>query len=511
MFLPQVVKSARVMKKAVSVLLPYIEEEKDGSGRSSAGKVVFATVKGDVHDIGKNIVSVVLSCNNFEVIDLGVMVPCEKILETARNEKADIIALSGLITPSLEEMCFVAEEMERQGFDIPLMVGGATTSPTHTALKIAPKYSKGVVHTRDASKAVEAAKKLADNNLRQDYLKEIDAEYNAIRENYYKINRKLTELRSARENRYNLDWSKGKVKKPDFMGIKVLKEIPVSELRRYIDWTFFFVAWGMKEMYPEIMKDSKYAEEAKKLMDDADKMLDVFEKENIIKANAVFGLFPANSVGDDIEVYCDEGRNKLLTTFNMLRQQEVNKSGKYRCLSDYIAPKESGANDYIGGFIVTAGIGIQQYVEKLKAEGDEYEAIMVKVLADRLAEALAEQLHLQIRKDYWGYAPDEKLSVEELLRGKYRGIRPAFGYPSLRDHSEKAKLFELLGGEINTGVTLTESFMMKPVASVCGLYFGAEDAGYFDINRIGRDQTTDYAGRSGRDIKEVEKNLNNIL
>ncbi|WP_163192578.1 methionine synthase [Clostridium thermarum] len=511
MFLPQVVKSARVMKKAVSVLLPYLEAEKNSGEKSSAGKVVFATVKGDVHDIGKNIVSVVLACNNFEVIDLGVMVPSEKILETAKREKADIIALSGLITPSLEEMCFVAEEMERQGFDIPLMVGGATTSPTHTALKIAPRYSKGVVHSKDASKAVEAAKKLANKDTRGAYLQEINAEYKARRENYNKIQRKLLDIVEARDNGVKLDWSNIKIDKPNYIGIKTLKEFPISELRKFIDWTFFFVAWGMKEMYPDIMENPKYAEEAKKLMHDANEMLDFLEREKILTANGVFGLFPANSLGDDIELYSDESRDKVLTTFNMLRQQEVNQKGEYRCLADYIAPKDSGIADYLGGFIVTAGLGADEYVEKLKAEGDDYKAIMIKVLADRLAEAFAELLHMQVRKEYWGYAQDEELSVQEMLREKYRGIRPAFGYPSLRDHSEKLKLFELLKVQENTGVSLTESFMMQPAATVCGLYFASEEAKYFDINKISMEQAADYAVRSNKDLKAVEKYLSNIL
>jgi 5-methyltetrahydrofolate--homocysteine methyltransferase len=511
MFLPQVVKSARVMKKAVSVLLPYIEEEKSGSGRSSAGKVVFATVKGDVHDIGKNIVSVVLACNNFDVIDLGVMVPAETILETARKENADIIALSGLITPSLEEMSHVAEEMERQGFDIPLMVGGATTSKTHTALKIAPKYSKGVVHSLDASKAVGVAKKLANKQIRASYLSEVNAEYEKIRETYSKIERKLVSIDAARENKYKIDWSKADISTPNLTGIKTLKNVSIKELRKYIDWTFFFIAWDMGVTYPKIMEDPKYGAEARKLYEDANKMLDLLEKENIITANAVFGLHPANSVGDDIEVYSDANREKVLTTFNLLRQQEVIKNTDFKSLSDFIAPKESGVIDYIGSFIVTAGVGAKEYGEKLKAQGDEYGSIMVRVLADRLAEALAELLHLQVRKEYWGYAADENVSMDQLFKGNYRGIRPAFGYPSLRDHSEKTKLFKLLDGENNTGVSLTESYMMDPTASVCGLYFGAKEARYFDIHRIGKDQVEDYINRSGKNVRDVNRNLSNIL
>lgn len=480
MFLPQVVKSARVMKKAVSVLMPYVEAEKGSGEKSTAGKIVFATVKGDVHDIGKNIVSVVMACNNFQVIDLGVMVACEKILETAKKEKADIIALSGLITPSLEEMCHVAEEMERQGLDIPLMVGGATTSPTHTALKIATKYPR-VVHSTDASKAVEVAKKLANKETREAYLAEVNDEYKERRENYYKINRKFEKLEVAREKKYKIQWDKARIDKPNLLGIKTFSNFSISEVRKYIDWTFFFVAWGLKEMYPEILKDSKYAEEAKKLMKDAEEMLDFLEKENILTIKGVFGIFPANSVEDDIEIYSDENRNKLLTTFNMQRQQKVNEKEEYRCLADYIAPKDSGKADYLGGFIVTAGIGVEEYAQKLKAEGDDYKAIMVKVLADRLAEAFAEQLHMQIRRDYWGYGADEDLSIQDMLREKYRGIRPAFGYPSLKDHREKTKLFDLLKGEENTGVSLTETYMMKPAASVCGLIFAAEEAKYFEL------------------------------
>lgn len=512
MFLPQVVKSARVMKKAVSCLLPYIEAEKSSSENSSAGKVVFATVKGDVHDIGKNIVSVVLACNNFEVIDLGVMVNCETILETAIKEKADIIALSGLITPSLEEMCHVAEEMERQGFTIPLMVGGATTSKTHTALKIAPNYSKGVIHTTDASKAVQAAKRLMDEKNKEQYLTEVEEEYVKIRETYLKHERKIVSIEEARENKFRIDWKKTDIKIPNVKGIKVIKNYPISELRKYISWTFFFVAWDMGVVYPDIMNHEKYKDEARKLFNDANAMLDLIEKENILTANAVFGLFPANSVGEDIEIFADEDRKEVLTTFNMLRQQEVKKDSIYRNLSDYIAIKESGIKDYIGGFIVTAGLGAQEYYHKLKESGDEYGAIMIKLLADRLAEAFAELLHLEVRKNYWGYSENENLELSEILKGSYRGIRPAFGYPSLRDHAEKVKLFDLLKGEENTGVTLTEGgYMMNPVASVSGLYFGNEEARYFDINKIAKDQVEDYVNRTDKQVEEVERILNNIL
>ncbi|KJR44416.1 5-methyltetrahydrofolate--homocysteine methyltransferase [Desulfosporosinus sp. I2] len=507
MFLPQVVKSARVMKKAVGVLLPYIEAEKKSSESSSAGKVVVATVKGDVHDIGKNIVSVILSCNNFEVIDLGVMASCEVILQTAKKENADIIALSGLITPSLDEMSNVAEEMERQGFNIPLMIGGATTSKTHTALKIAPNYSKGVVYSVDASKAVEAAKKLVDKNGRERYLAQIEEEYQTIRESYGKIERKLVPIEEAREKKLQIDWDKESINVPNLIGTKHLKNFPISELRNYIDWSYFFVAWDMGMVYPKIMEDPKFSEEAKKLFDDANEMLDLLEREDILTANAVLGIFPANSLGDDLEMY----HNGSVTTFNMLRQQAVSKDNVYRCLADYIAPKDSGKTDYLGGFIVTAGIGAKEYAEKLKEQGNDYGAIMVKLLADRLAEAFAELLHFQVRKDYWGYSPDEKLELRSLLKGSFRGIRPAFGYPSLRDHAEKTKLFQLLEGERNTGITLTEHYMMDPVASVCGLYFASEEANYFDIHRIDKDQVDDYAKRNNKELKEIEKMLSTSL
>jgi 5-methyltetrahydrofolate--homocysteine methyltransferase len=507
MFLPQVVKSARVMKKAVGVLLPYIEAEKKSCESSSAGKVVVATVKGDVHDIGKNIVSVILSCNNFEVIDLGVMASCEVILQTAKKENADIIALSGLITPSLEEMSNVAEEMERQGFKIPLMIGGATTSKTHTALKIAPKYSKGVVYSVDASKAVEAAKKLADENEREGYLTQIEKEYQTIREGYGKVERKLVPLEEAREKKFKIDWNKKTIKVPKLIGTKHLRNFPLSELRKYIDWSYFFVAWNMGMAYPKIMEDPKYSEEAKKLFADANEMLDLLERDEILTANAVWGIFPANSLGDDLVMY----HHERVTTFNMLRQQTVSKDNVYRCLADYIAPKGSGKTDYLGGFIVTTGLGAKEYAEKLKEQGDDYGAIMVKLLADRLAEAFAELLHFQVRKDDWGYSPDEKPELKSLLKGSYRGIRPAFGYPSLRDHAEKTKLFQLLEGEHYTGVTLTEHYMMDPVASVCGLYFAAEEAEYFDIHRIDKDQTDDYAKRNNKGLKEIEKMLSTIV
>ncbi len=498
MFLPQVVKSARVMKKAVSFLLPYIEAEKAGNKSSSAGKIVFATVKGDVHDIGKNIVAVVLACNNFDVLDLGVMVPSETILQAAQREKADIIAVSGLITPSLEEMARLAEDMEREGFTVPLLIGGATTSKVHTALKIAPKYSKGVVYVPDASKAVEVARQLVDQTRKGKYLTEINEEYQQIRAAYARRERRTIPLAEARKNSFKINWSEAKISVPHTLGIKKLENFPIAELREFINWTFFFAAWDMRGVYPKILEDPKYGAEAGKLLADAHKLLDTLEKECILTANAVFGIFPANSAGDDIEVYDPLDHNQLLTTFNLLRQQ-AGQDNLYRCLADYLAPKTSGLQDYLGGFIVTAGLGAKEYAAALKAQGDDYSALMVKLLADRLAEAFAELLHQRVRRDYWGYGGDENT-----------GIRPAFGYPSLRDHTEKEKLFALLNGH-SINVSLTESFMMEPAASVCGLYFGAREAKYFDINKIDREQFEDYLKRNGRTSSELVKNLGSVL
>lgn len=516
MFLPQVVKSARVMKKAVSVLLPYIEAEKDKNQSSKAGKIVFATVKGDVHDIGKNIVDVVLACNNFEVIDLGVMVPAETILETARREQADIVAVSGLITPSLEEMIHIATEMSREAFTVPLILGGATTSKVHTALKIAPQYANGVVYVPNASKAVEVARKLVDPAARPAYLAEIRAEYERVRSQYLARDRAFLPLAAARQQRLPIDWSAARIAVPNQLGIQKLANFPLAELRPYIDWTFFFMAWDLRGIYPKIFDDPTVGAEAKKLYADANRLLDQLEKEKILTANAVFGLFPAQSDGDDIHVY-DPGqavaagaRRPSLATFHTLRQQVARQDTTLRSLADYIAPGSSGRQDYLGGFIVTAGLGAASYAEKLRAEHDDYGAIMVKMLADRLAEAFAELLHERVRRQYWGYAPDENLAIEDLLRQKYSGIRPAFGYPSLRDHTEKAQLFELLDGQ-SIGVTLTDSSMMEPAASVCGLYFAADEAKYFDISEIDRDQFADYQQRTGRSKKDLARSLGPIL
>lgn len=510
MFLPQVVKSARVMKKAVSVLLPYIEAEKAESGSNSAGKIVFATVKGDVHDIGKNIVSVVLTCNNFEVIDLGVMVPAEVILETAKKEKADIIAVSGLITPSLEEMSHIAREMEQQGFQIPMMLGGATTSKLHTALKIAPHYQGGVVYVPDASKAVEVARALVDPATRPGFLAGIREEYQLARDQYQGVERKLVPLEEARRQSLKLDWTQAEIVKPALLGVHRLEQFPLGELRDYIDWTFFFKAWEMKGIYPKILDDPRYGAEAKQLLADANEMLDELIHKQALTANSVFGIFPAQAVGDDIKLYDPADFTQTLAVFPMLRQQAPRTDGVYRSLSDYVAPVQSGRMDYLGGFVVTAGIGADEEAERYKAEGDDYRALMVKLLADRLAEAFAELLHLMVRTRYWGYSKEETLSVEDLLRMQYDGIRPAFGYPALRDHSQKELLFQLLDGE-GIGVQLTESYMMQPGASVSGLYFGSKESAYFDINRIDGEQFEDYLSRNGKPAKELEQIFGSLL
>lgn len=508
MFLPQVVKSARVMKKAVSFLLPYIERDRAEGSSAKAGKILLATVKGDVHDIGKNIVGVVLACNNFEIIDLGVMVPCEEILETAIKENVDIIGLSGLITPSLDEMTHVATEMEKRGMHIPLIIGGATTSKMHTALKIAPHYSGATVYGYDASKTVEICKNLLGENKAQ-FIKELNNEYEALRNSYQSVTKKTVSLEEARKKALKIDWENRESYPPNFKGIKELEHYTVADLRPYIDWTFFFIAWEMKKMYPAILADEVYGSEAQKLFADANKMLDQLETENIIKLKGVLGIFEANSKGDDIELYGEDG--VVAETFNFLRQQRENNTGEYLCLSDFVAPKESGKKDYIGGFIVTAGIGADAYVQKLKQSGDEYGAIMVKLVCDRLAEAFAEKLHEDVRKEYWGYAAEENLTMEEILKDKYRGIRPAFGYPALIDQSQMKKMFSLLDGERATGVQLTEHYMMDPVSSVCGLYFASEDARYFDAKVVAEDQAEDYAKRCGMTLEELEKALPNIL
>lgn len=511
MFLPQVVKSARVMKKAVEVLQPYIEAEKQQGDKNSAAKVVLATVKGDVHDIGKNIVGVVLECNNFEVIDLGIMVPAEEILRRAKEEKADLIGLSGLITPSLDEMCYVASEMQKQGFTIPLMIGGATTSKNHTAAKIAPNYPGKVVYTLDASKSVDVVKQLTDPNRREAYLAQIDAEYEEIRQNFGMRKKELMSIEESRKQPLQVDWNTVNIVQPNQLGITVQDDIKIFALREYIDWTFFFMAWGMNRTYPEIMDDLKYKEQAVKLLKDANEMLDWLEQTQSIKAKAVYGLFPANSVGEDIEIYQDQNRERLLTTFNTFRQQQKQKDGIQLSLADFIAPKESGRVDYVGGFVVTAGLGINETAEKFSKQHDDYRAMMVKLLADRLAEAYAEFLHEKVRNQYWGYASEETIDIQSMFKMKYQGIRPAFGYPSLPDHSEKAKLFTLLQAEKNIDVHLTENFLMEPAASVSGLYFAHPFTRYFDVNKLGKDQVLNYAKRKQSDLQLIEKMIANHI
>jgi 5-methyltetrahydrofolate--homocysteine methyltransferase len=509
MFLPQVVKSARVMKKSVAHLVPFIEAEKAKNPQAkAAAKILLATVKGDVHDIGKNIVGVVLACNNFEVIDLGVMVPADKILETARREQVDIIGLSGLITPSLDEMVHVAKEMERQGFNLPLLIGGATTSKIHTAVKIAPNYSGPVVHVLDASRSVPVAQSLVTPEQKDEFVAQIKAEYEALRDAHFKkrVSRKYVSLAEARENRTPIEWNAKDIYKPKKLGISVLEDISLAELRNYIDWTPFFQTWQLAGRYPNILHDEVVGEEAQRLFRDANRLLDRIIAEKWLTAKAVFGLFPANAVGDDIEVYSDETRSCVLTVFHTLRQQhEKGAERANRALADYIAPKSTGMIDYIGGFAVTAGIGLEELVKVFESAHDDYNSIMAKALADRLAEALAEMLHKKVRTEYWGYAPDEQTNNDDLIEEKYQGIRPAPGYPACPDHTEKRILFDLLEVEKHTGIMLTENFAMYPAASVSGLYFAHPEAVYFGLGKIGKDQVADYAQRKGMSVEEVER------
>ncbi|TAL69715.1 MAG: methionine synthase [Bacteroidetes bacterium] len=515
MFLPQVVKSARVMKKAVAYLVPFIEEaNKKNEMKQSAGKVLLATVKGDVHDIGKNIVGVVLSCNNYEIIDLGVMVSSDRIMEEAVKNNVDVIGLSGLITPSLDEMVHVAKELERNKFNKPLLIGGATTSRLHTAVKIAKQYSNPVIYVPDASKSVPVVSNLLSNNEKEQYLRILKKEYEDIFINYEKsiISSSVISLTDARKNNYVFSSENANIIKPNKLGIQILKNIDLSILKEYINWSQFFITWELKGKYPAIFDNPKIGSEAKKLFDDAQKMLDDIIKNKLITSNATIGLFPANSIDDDIEIYSDEKRNGILTIFHTLRQQtqksdNVNNFG----LADFIAPKESGVNDYLGAFAITAGIGVDELVKQYQSQNDDYSAIMVKVLADRLAEAGAEYLHTIVRKDYWGYEKNDGLSLEDMFKEKYRGIRPAPGYPSLPDHSEKKLLFELLDAENNLGVTLTETYMMQPAASVCGLYFAHPEAKYFPVGKIGKDQVLDYKRRKGISTEQAERWLSSIL
>jgi 5-methyltetrahydrofolate--homocysteine methyltransferase len=510
MFLPQVVKSARVMKKAVAHLTPFMEAEKEamaaaGQAVKAQGKIVLATVKGDVHDIGKNIVGVVLACNNYEVIDMGVMVPCEKILERAKAEKADMIGLSGLITPSLDEMVHVAREMERQGFKLPLLIGGATTSRAHTAVKIAPQYSEPVVHVLDASRAVPVTTSLLSEDGKTEFVAQHRAEYEAVRKSHAAPRQQVVSLEVARSRRTPIRWRKEDLAVPEFTGVRVLDDFPLSTLREFIDWTPFFHTWGLKGVYPRILEEGDRGVQAKQLFAEGNALLHRMIEKKSITARGVYGFFPANAVSDDVELYTDCKRQNVLKQFHFLRQQ-ANREGNERCrsLSDFIAPKETGLADYMGAFAVTSGIGLKELCDRFRAENDDYNAIMAEAIADRLAEAFAECLHKCVR-DEWGYGRDEGLSNADLIQEKYRGIRPAAGYPACPDHTEKGPLWQLLDVQKNTGMLITESFAMWPGSSVSGLYFAHPEARYFSLGKIDRDQVDDYRKRKGISIAEVER------
>jgi 5-methyltetrahydrofolate--homocysteine methyltransferase len=508
MFLPQVVKSARVMKKAVSHLVPFIEEEKDGKITSN-GKIIMATVKGDVHDIGKNIVGVVLQCNNFEVIDLGVMVPCEKILETARRENAQIIGLSGLITPSLDEMVHVASEMQRQNFELPLLIGGATTSPAHTAVKIEPNYEGPVLYVKDASRSVGVAQALIEPGSREELVSKARSDNERRREQHSKKKRLAPQLSisASRERRHKCDWQNYVPPIPTFEGQRVIDDIDLEELRSYIDWMPFFNAWEFHGKFPNILSDKTYGDAARSLYADATAMLDQVIEEKWLQARAVFGFYPSNSdADDDLLVYADENRDKVIMRLCHLRQQRSKPRGQAQnCLADFVAPADSGKADHIGAFALTAGIGIEEHVERFERDHDDYSAIILKALADRLAEATAEYLHARVRREFWAYAPKEQLSNDELISEAYFGIRPAPGYPACPDHTEKAKLWELLDVEASIGLRLTESYAMYPTAAVSGFYFSHPDSRYFSVGKIDRDQLESYSERKEMSRVETEK------
>ena len=510
MFLPQVVKSARVMKKAVAHLTPFMEAEKaalEASGQvvKAQGKIVLATVKGDVHDIGKNIVGVVLACNNYEVIDMGVMVPCEKILERAKAEKADLIGLSGLITPSLDEMVHVAREMERQGFKLPLLIGGATTSRAHTAVKIAPHYSEPVVHVLDASRAVPVTTSLLSEDGKAEFVARHRADYEALRKAHAAPKPKLVSLETARKRRTAIEWRAEDLPTPEFTGVRVLDNFPLATLREFIDWTPFFHTWGLKGVYPRILDHPDHGAQARQIFTEGNALLDRIVEEQLITARGVYGLFPASAVGDDVELYTDETRDTVLERFHFLRQQLQKEGGEpCRSLSDFVAPKETGLPDHIGAFAVTSGIGLKELCDRFRAENDDYNAIMAEALADRLAEAFAECLHKCVR-DEWGYGRAEGLSNAELIQEKYRGIRPAAGYPACPDHTEKGTLWRLLDVGAKTGMLITESFAMWPGSSVSGLYFAHTESKYFSLGKIDRDQVVDYHERKGMSVAEVER------
>jgi len=519
MFLPQVVKSARVMKQAVAHLVPYIEAEKQklalesGEAAKPKGKIVVATVKGDVHDIGKNIVGVVLQCNNYEVINLGVMVPASKILQVAREEKCDIIGLSGLITPSLEEMAHVAHEMEREGFTIPLLIGGATTSRVHTAVKIAPHYSGITVYVPDASRSVSVCSSLLSDGLREEYTRSVRADYDKIRTQHQSKRPRtpLLSIAQARANAVNTDWSAYAPPAPKFIGVKEFFDYDLAAIARHIDWSPFFQTWELSGPYPKILQDPVVGEAARNVLAEGQAMLAKIIAEKWLAANAVVGLFPANSVGDDIEIYTDESRSRVAMSFRNLRQQAQKPAGKPNyCLADFIAPKGSGVKDYIGAFAATSGIGIEARVKKFEAAHDDYNAIMLKSLADRLAEAFTEHLHQRVRREFWGYAADETLDNDALIREEYRGIRPAPGYPACPDHTEKGDLFRLLDAP-KAGITLTESYAMWPAAAVSGFYFSHPESQYFAVGKIGPDQAEDYARRKGLPLSDIERWLAPVL
>src|SRR5216117_110569 len=507
MFLPQVVKSARVMKKAVAHLIPFIEAEKEKSGDlKPKGKIVVATVKGDVHDIGKNIVAVVLQCNNFEVINLGVMVPAQKILDTALAEKADIIGLSGLITPSLEEMAHVAREMQRQGFTLPLLIGGATTSRVHTAVKIAPHYASPIVYVPDASRSVSVCSNLLSNDLNREYVQSVREDYERIRmQHAAKKGQTLVPIARARANAHRIDWRGYAPPRPRVLGRRLLRDYDLAEIARCIDWSPFFQTWDLAGSYPRILDDPVVGEAARSVFAEGQAMLERIIAGKSLKANAVFGLYPAASVGADIEIYADESRRETAMVWHCLRQQTEKASDRANlCLADFVAPRDSGVPDYAGAFAVTAGIGVDAKVKGFEVKHDDYSAIMVKALADRLAEAFTELLHQRVRKEYWGYAAEEKLTNAELIAERYRGIRPAPGYPACPDHSEKAALFELLAAH-RAGITLTETYAMLPASSVSGFYLSHPDSQYFAVDKIGEDQAADYARRKALALEQTER------
>lgn len=518
MFLPQVVKSARVMKKSVAYLTPFMEAEKAaaaarGESTRSQGKVLLATVKGDVHDIGKNIVGVVLACNNYEVFDLGVMAPCEKIVAKAREMNADVIGVSGLITPSLDEMVHVARELRREGFTVPLLIGGATTSPAHTAVRIAPEYPAGVVHVLDASRVVNVVSALLSPEQKPGFMVDVQTKQQKQREDFAarRARRPLLSLETARARRPIYDWATADIPRPEFTGTRVFNDVPLDEIVSFIDWGPLFSAWEIHGRYPQILEDERVGTEAKRLFADAQALLDRIVREKRFTARAVIGYWPCNAVGDDIEVYRDEARSEVLTTFHQLRQQLEKPADQFNhCLADYIAPKESGRIDYCGGFAVTAGHGVQEFAAEFRARHDDYSAIMVQALGDRMAEAMAEMFHKRAR-EACGFGRTENLSLEDLIRERYRGVRPAPGYPACPDHTEKPGLFALLGATAATGIVLTESCAMQPASSVSGWYFNHPESKYFGVGKLGRDQVADYAARKGQTLSEAERWLGPYL